>query len=316
MISAMMFTCSCLVCSDGVMTARPTDDIIDEIVAVLFGRGDVAGRKAGSLLAGAVEGRVGGIAVRIRCTVGESEPDETWWSRTRHAEIELRPESVLVRSYGQHATEVEERQDDGVERSWPRADPAPSDIGLWLYAFRAAATDKAATIETSELTAAVPPPPPPPTPPSSPVPPLSPAPPPPGPSAPPPPPPPPPAPPSPVVVPTATTPPPPRERVVVLRAESDDTDSRHLQASLDVDGNLHIDGHDRGPATAMVSGTGEYEWSTKVSAMNISQLVAALGGYPGTDILDLLAAHYVQRGSYNLEEILRSGVVPFDRTVY
>jgi len=104
--------------------------------------------------------------------------------------------------------------------------------------------------------------------------------------------------------------------VVVLRSDRDDTDTRHLQASLDVDGNLHIDGHDLGPATAMVSITGEYEWSTKVSAINLPRLVAALGGYPGTDILDLLAAQYTGRGSYNLEEILRSGVVPFDRTVY
>ena len=48
-------------------------------------------------------------------------------------------------------------------------------------------------------------------------------------------------------------------RVVTLRDEVDGPDSRHLWAHIDQEGNLHIDGQDLGPKTAIVSSDGEYE---------------------------------------------------------
>jgi hypothetical protein len=80
--------------------------------------------------------------------------------------------------------------------------------------------------------------------------------------------------------------------LVVLRDERDGRDIRHLEASLDEDGNLRLEGHDLGPGTALVSGDGEYEWFETVAAADLPRLVALLGGDPGEDILDLLQRRY------------------------
>ncbi len=106
------------------------------------------------------------------------------------------------------------------------------------------------------------------------------------------------------------------EREVMLRSERDGEDWRLLSAYVDASGNLHIDGHDLGPGTAPVSSDGEYEWFQTVRAADVPRLIEVLGGKPGDDVLDLLGSAYRGKRSYELEEILRSGAVPVELSVY
>jgi hypothetical protein len=108
----------------------------------------------------------------------------------------------------------------------------------------------------------------------------------------------------------------PASRKVRLRNEDTGRDRRFLDAFLDAEGDLHIDGQDLGPATAPVSPDGEYEWFSTVRSEHVSQLVELLGGDAGADILDLLEKHYTGAGSYELERILRDDDVPVERFVY
>ena len=98
-------------------------------------------------------------------------------------------------------------------------------------------------------------------------------------------------------------------RRVSLRAERKGADSRFLDAYLDDDGALHVDGQDLGPGTGGVSSDGEYEWFRTIPASDLPRLVELLGGRPGESILDLLASRYTGRASYELERVIReSGI--------
>jgi len=99
-------------------------------------------------------------------------------------------------------------------------------------------------------------------------------------------------------------------RRVSLRSEHrDDGSWLNLDASLDEDGSLRISGQDLGPVTKTISSDGEYEYFYTVAAEDVPALVLALGGQPGTDIIDLLAQRYCGDASYQLErEIDSSGV--------
>ena len=105
-------------------------------------------------------------------------------------------------------------------------------------------------------------------------------------------------------------------RYLVPRDEHDGLDRRHLVAHLDAAGDLHIDGQDLGPATAIVSGDGEYEWFQTIPRASLDRLLVALGADPGDDVLDVLERSYREAGSYELEALLRSGVVPVSRQVW
>jgi hypothetical protein len=89
-----------------------------------------------------------------------------------------------------------------------------------------------------------------------------------------------------------------------IREEHNGEDHRVLEVSLD-GGDLHIDGWDRGPATALISGDGEYEWWKTVAARDVPRLVELLGGAPGEQIMSLLAKEYMGPKSYEFERILR-----------
>ena len=96
---------------------------------------------------------------------------------------------------------------------------------------------------------------------------------------------------------------------VTLRDEVDGPNRRYLGASI-VDNQLHIDGQDLGPATAIVSDDREYEWCRSVRRRDIPALIEVLGGEPDEDILDVLPRVATGEGSYVLERLLRDGVVP------
>ncbi len=99
-------------------------------------------------------------------------------------------------------------------------------------------------------------------------------------------------------------------RKVALRAEIDGDNSRFLDAWVDDDGALQIEGQDLGPATATVSSDGEYEWGRSVAPADVPRLVAELGGKPGQDILDILELSWTGLRSYDLEKLLRETTIP------
>ena len=107
-----------------------------------------------------------------------------------------------------------------------------------------------------------------------------------------------------------------KPRTVTLRDEQDGQDSRHLCAWFDESGNLHIDGQDLGPATAIVSDDGEYEWFETILAEHLPRLLSLLGADPRDDILDLLEQKWSGPRSYELERLLRDSDFPMDRYVY
>jgi hypothetical protein len=100
---------------------------------------------------------------------------------------------------------------------------------------------------------------------------------------------------------------------VILRQEHDGHDHRHLEAYLDEQGRLHVDGHDIGPGTGPVSGDGEYEWFQTVDAADVPRLVKLLGGADAEPVLGLLARSYTGERSYELEQVLRESGIPTHR---
>jgi hypothetical protein len=92
-------------------------------------------------------------------------------------------------------------------------------------------------------------------------------------------------------------------------------DSRHLWAYLDAEEALHIDGQDLGPATALVSDDGEYEWFQRISSRDVPRLVAMLGGRPGDDVLDVLEQHWTGDRAGELERLLRESDLEIERFV-
>ena len=108
------------------------------------------------------------------------------------------------------------------------------------------------------------------------------------------------------------------ERRIVLRDEDDEVDRRHLDARVDAQGRLRIDGHDRGPATraAQPASDGEYEWFTTYAADDVPRIVELLGGDPGDDVLDLLEQRFTGPASYDLERLLRESDLPVERSVW
>jgi hypothetical protein len=106
-----------------------------------------------------------------------------------------------------------------------------------------------------------------------------------------------------------------RDRVV-LRDERDGPERRYLEASRDAAGDLHLDGQDLGPGTGAVSGDGEYEWFQTIRAAHVGALLVALGHPSDADVLEVLARTATGAGSYRLEALLRTGVVPVERQVW
>lgn len=85
---------------------------------------------------------------------------------------------------------------------------------------------------------------------------------------------------------------------VVLRSTSDASGTRFLEARLDADGTLRIEGQDLGPGVSAVFGAGltEYEWWWRLPADAVPDAVAALGGAPGDEPLAVLRAWFDANG--------------------
>jgi hypothetical protein len=98
-------------------------------------------------------------------------------------------------------------------------------------------------------------------------------------------------------------------RTVVLRDLRDEGGSRYLVASLEEHGALRVSGRDDGPAVSRAWGPSitTYEWVYVVPAERVDNVVAALGGGRGDDVLSLLATR-CQAGE-DIEAALRSSEV-------
>jgi hypothetical protein len=105
-------------------------------------------------------------------------------------------------------------------------------------------------------------------------------------------------------------------RTVVLRHQRYGPDIRHLEAYLDDDGNLHVDGHDLGPGTAPVSDDGEYEWFETIAAADLPCLVKLLGGRDGEAVLDLLARCYTGPAASEFTLALYASDIPVKRITW
>jgi hypothetical protein len=105
-------------------------------------------------------------------------------------------------------------------------------------------------------------------------------------------------------------------RKITLRDERSGSDSRHLCAYLDDDGNLHIEGHDLGPGTDPVSNDGEYEWLEKISVDDLPHLLALLSAPSDAVVLDVLEQHWTGSKSYDLEKLIRESDIKIERFVW
>jgi hypothetical protein len=105
-------------------------------------------------------------------------------------------------------------------------------------------------------------------------------------------------------------------RTVSLRHEVHSLDRRFLEAYLDRHGDLHFEGQDLGPSTAMVSGDGEYEYFRMVAAEHLDDLRGLLDISAGEDLLDALAARWSGDASYELERRLSRASFPVKLSVW
>lgn len=100
--------------------------------------------------------------------------------------------------------------------------------------------------------------------------------------------------------------------LVVLRDTRDHEGTRHLSASRDPGGGIRIDGQDLGTRVERAFGAGlsEYEWSWIVEPDAVPAAITALGGRPGDDPLNLLAAWFAAHGGIDPGIHLRDVGVP------
>ena len=105
-------------------------------------------------------------------------------------------------------------------------------------------------------------------------------------------------------------------REVTLRDEKSGHDSRHLWAYLDAEGNLHIEGQDLGPATAIVSNDGEYEWHEMISASDVPRLLAVLDADPAANALDVLERDWCGAKAGELESRIRTSGIDMKMSVH
>jgi tetratricopeptide (TPR) repeat protein len=96
-------------------------------------------------------------------------------------------------------------------------------------------------------------------------------------------------------------------RRIVLRDQTGERGSQYEDAVLEADGTLRVFGQDQGRGVSEVFGEDitSYDWVYVVGPDRIGNLVRALGGDSGDDVLALLAAYYQRTGGV-LSSLLKS----------
>ena len=95
----------------------------------------------------------------------------------------------------------------------------------------------------------------------------------------------------------------------------DGEDDRYLTAWVDEQGRLHVDGQDFGPATAVVSSRGEYEWFHTIAAADVPRVLVLLGADADADILDVLERDWTHDRSGAFERLLSDSDIDLDTFV-
>ena len=104
-----------------------------------------------------------------------------------------------------------------------------------------------------------------------------------------------------------------RIKRVVLQADVDADGRRNLGVERDGD-DVVIRGHDLGPVVTRAWGAGhsEYEWAWRIPAASLPALLAALGGTPGDDPLELVRRWSVANPGRDPGLVLKSAGVPLE----
>jgi tetratricopeptide (TPR) repeat protein len=99
-------------------------------------------------------------------------------------------------------------------------------------------------------------------------------------------------------------------RRLVLRDQTGQQGSQYEDAVLEADGTLRVFGQDQGPSVSQHFGEDvtSYDWVYVVAPDRIGNLVRALGGNSGDDVLALLAAYY-HRTNGVISRLLKSAEV-------
>jgi len=101
---------------------------------------------------------------------------------------------------------------------------------------------------------------------------------------------------------------------IVLRDTRDASGTRFLEARLDADGTLRIEGQDLGPGVSAVFGPDltEYEWWWRLPAGDVPWAVAALGGEPGDAPLPVIHRWFEANGGSDPGSALRNAGLPIE----
>lgn len=100
-------------------------------------------------------------------------------------------------------------------------------------------------------------------------------------------------------------------RTVTMRTRGAGT--QPLVAWVDAHGDLHMSNEGAGRGAVMESDDGEGGWRETVVAADVPDVVALLGGDPGTDVLDLIEEHWTGRASHDFQDRLRDSDIDVDR---
>lgn len=96
---------------------------------------------------------------------------------------------------------------------------------------------------------------------------------------------------------------------VVLRDTRDAQGTRFLEASINSEGGLVIEGQDIGPGVEEIFGVSEYEWAWAISARDCNRLRVALG--TKSDLLSALGERFAGERASDLLPFLESEGIRF-----
>lgn len=97
---------------------------------------------------------------------------------------------------------------------------------------------------------------------------------------------------------------------VILRNQRDEYGLRYLDATLNEDGDIVIEGQDLGKGVEEAFGCSEYEWTWIIKSENVHLLKDALGGKE--DVLDTLEKEYSDINASKLYEFLENNKIPIE----